>query len=882
MSNKPKLNNSIADHLNSSGVDEHSSVSKNTAVKMLKGISKNKRKLTSDRRLGSQLTLLVAIGMFIMVISVSIGTSIIINQSLTNNFIQNGKNIAGVLAEQAALPVLVGSPEGARQAIDVVSSFPSISQMAIYELDGNLLAQSGEAVSWHMDEGQKPYKAGEALLEHDGDNYWQFLSVVQSDNAEPELENLEANHKQDIGIVRVLVSKGQLYSARNNIILGNVIVLLSVASLLVLALNGLSGALTKPLEDFVATMASGARGERSNLRVDLSGSKETQQLSNAFNQMMQVLEDRELQLATARDHALAAAKLKSEFAANVSHEIRTPLNGILGTLNLLGDTGLNADQQDLITLAESSSEALMILINDILDFSRLSLDQSTLSNTEFDLYQLLEELMFLHAQSADAERLDVLTYYDSDLPFVVESDPNKLRQLMNNLINNAVKFTDSGSIMISAKKETDAEGKLWIRLSVCDTGIGISEKDLHTIFLPYSQSDGSMSRKYSGTGLGLAICDKLAELLHGDIGVHSDLGSGSEFYVRIPFSYRVKSAVRSGLGSVYALQDQALLAYGSSEEIRDACQSICGLHQIEANLFDNISELGQYLSADQSDTKPAPIVMLYLSFDDSFDAIWQQVGPAIQAAELKVIIISRDAKTQLKVSDNIVFTRPPLRANAFSSALASLLNLELPKLEGASKTQSYGDMVGYSILLVEDTIVNQRVAKAMLEKLGCDVVVVETGVEALEQVEQRDFDLIYMDCQMPRMNGYDASRAIRQIEGKKGRLPIVAMTANVGQQDRAHCFEAGMNDFLSKPVKLEDLANITRKWIGATRDDLPGDAPNTGAGNKNAEQSFGLISEKGSEKSFDNKNIDQLHDQQANKQSKSNKLANNGVNDARN
>lgn len=771
----------------------------------------------AGRRLGSQLTLLLALGMFIMVLSVSIGTSIIINQSLINNYIQNGKNIAGVLAAQSALPVLLGSPEGARQSIEVVKSFPSVTQVAIYELDGNLLAQSGDAILWHASAKQFDDQGVTTLLEHDGPQYWQFASKVQADSAEPELEDLEANRKQEsqIGLVRVLISKDQLYSARNNIILGNIIVLLSVASLLVLALNGLSRALTKPLEDFVATMASGARGERSNLRVDLSGSQETRQLSNAFNQMMQVLEDRELQLATARDHALAAAKLKSEFAANVSHEIRTPLNGILGTLNLLSDTGLNKDQLELISLAESSSEALMILINDILDFSRLSLDQSTLSNTEFDLYQLLEELMFLHAQSADANVVDVLVDYDKGLPFVVESDPNKLRQLLNNLINNAVKFTDRGSILISAQKETDAEGKLWIRLSVRDTGVGISEKDLHTIFLPYSQSDGSMSRKYSGTGLGLAICDKLAELLHGDIGVHSDLGSGSEFYIRIPFTYRSETSLAPVVNPAFPLEAPAILVYGGSNAIRAACKSICDLHRLKSVICHSVAGLEQHLARVEAAAK-MPTLMVYLSLDEDFEVLWQQLSGLIARYQLTSIVVSRKSFGQLIEQEDRVFIRPPLRASAFSAALLKLWHLEHLLDDETEAVFNYIDMSAYSILLVEDNMVNQLVAKAMLEKLGCQVAVAENGVEALTKIDQQDFDLIYMDCQMPRMNGYDASRAIRQLAGEKSRLPIVAMTANVGQQDRAHCFDAGMNDFLSKPVKLSELASVTQKWILAT------------------------------------------------------------------
>jgi len=777
----------------------------------------------SDRQLGSQLTLLVAIGMFVMVLSVSIGTSIIINKSLTNNFIQNGKNITGVLAKQSSLPVLLGSPAFAKQAIEVVHSFPSVTQVAIYELEGVLLAESGDAIPWvevlPQESLQQTDESSVSVLEYDGQDYWQFSSPVKSDSAEPELEDLEATRKQEnkIGRVRVLIAKDQLYSARYNIIIGNVVVLLIGATVLVLALNGLSGALTRPLEEFVETMASGARGERNNLRVDLSGSKETQQLSNAFNQMMEVLEDRELQLATARDHALAAAKLKAEFAANVSHEIRTPLNGILGTLNLLSDTVLNRDQKELITLAESSSEALMILINDILDFSRLSLDQAELSNIEFDLHQLLEELMFLHAQSADAASLDILTDYDSALPLLVESDPNKLRQLLNNLINNAVKFTDHGSVLISAKKEVDAQGKLWIRLGVRDTGIGISEKDLHRIFLPYSQSDGSMTRKYSGTGLGLSICEKLAELLHGDIGVHSDISEGSEFYVRIPFSYRPELVSPVIKEQTYPLLARPIIIYGSTVEICKACQSLSDFYKMEAEIFLDIAclkvALEKLSASTNTDLNPMPTLMLYCSVDERFESVWSEVEELVQRHHLNTIVVSRTVKSDVIMTDNILLTRPPLRASAFSSAMLSLLDLDQPQNQ-VDDISRLPDLSSYSVLLVEDNIVNKRVANVMLDKLGCDVVVAETGLEALDAVNSRHFDLIYMDCQMPKMNGYDASRAIRQMSGEKSRIPIIAMTANIDPQDRIHCFDAGMNDFLSKPFKLEELSALTQKWVG--------------------------------------------------------------------
>ncbi len=773
----------------------------------------------SRRRLGDQLTLLVGLGVSIMVLSVSIGTSILINKSLTNSFYQNGMHIAAVLAEQSALPVLLGSPEGARQALEVVLAFPSVTQVAIYEANNSLLAQSGEIFAWKTQILDRKGSNELAFLEHDSRKYWQFLSPVYSDSAEPELEDLEANRKQEkeIGVVRVLISKDELYSARNNIILGNIFVSLLLASVLALALNGLSGALTKPLGVFVDTMIAGARGEETNLRVDLSGSKEIRQLSNAFNSMMQVLDERELELATARDQALDSAKLKAEFAANVSHEIRTPLNGILGTLNLLRDADLNTDQQELISLAESSSEALMILINDILDFSRLSLDQSSLINTEFDLHQLLEELVFLHAQSADATKIDVLLCFEVDLPYLVESDPNKLRQLLNNLINNAVKFTDSGSVTIAARKETDAEGKLWIRLSVSDSGIGISEKDLRTIFMPYAQSDGSMSRKYSGTGLGLAISDKLAELLHGDIGVFSEPGVGSEFYVRIPFSYRAHySSERFSIPSGFS---ESIVVYGSTEPIREACKNLCDLHHLQSTIFSELSSLEEHLS--QADMfEGSPLLMFYLSANDDPLFLWDALEGLIERYSVEAIVISREKMEQRFVGQNVSFFRPPLRDSVLKAT--TLRGVNGDEGESGAKSARYSNTLFASstVLLVEDNIVNQRVAKAMLEKLGCNVVVAENGIEALEQAERNDFNLIYMDCQLPRMNGYDATRAIRRLVGKNRHVPIIAMTANVGQQDRAHCFDAGMNDFLGKPLRLDDIAAVTVKWISVKGDDF--------------------------------------------------------------
>jgi len=771
--------------------------------------------------LGKQITNLVALSLFAMVVSVSVVTSLIINYSMTSDFIRNGRNVAAVLAEQASIPVLVGSPAGARQAIEIIEPFASITQVAIYELDGSLLAELGDEVNWAGINRDWMYKLDAATLEVDSKSHWQFISPVFADSAEPMLEDQEALRKQRkaTGLVRIRMDKSQLFEARDNIIFGNFIVLVSFALILVLLLARLTNRLTQPLQKFVKTMTSGSSGKADNLRVDLAGSLEMQQLSNAFNQMMGILEDREAELASTRDQAVAAARLKSEFAANVSHEIRTPLNGIVGTLSLLNESSPDTQQREYIELAESACDALMDMINDILDFSRLSLDESTLATTEFDLRALLEELVALHARSKDVDNIDVLLYYQASLPSIVESDPNKIRQLLNNLINNAAKFTDSGSIMVKAEEQTDDAGNLWIRIAVIDTGIGIDEKDVRTIFLPYAQSDGSMSRKYSGTGLGLAICDKLAELLHGDIGVTSEKGVGSEFFVRIPFRYRQRHVhVNKRLQAAARLP---IGIYSSSSAVLEAANNVCDHWGGKPLEFGSLSALEKALQqqptlfATGQRSGPTSIVLFYLSVSEDTEATLERINALAERFAIYAIVVSRLSLPIQGAPNHLQLIRPPLRLAAFTSAIESARKFNQAAEEGATYSQNNESLLvkGKRILLVEDNEINQRVASAMLKNIGCVVIIAENGLEAVEQIKSGDFDLVFMDCQMPIMNGYDATRGIRALPGKKNKIPIVAMTANIGGHEQVHCFEAGMNDFLAKPVKLPELSALVAKWL---------------------------------------------------------------------
>ncbi|NNC54704.1 MAG: HAMP domain-containing protein, partial [Pseudomonadales bacterium] len=337
-------------------------------------------------RLSSQITAMVAGSLLIAVVATSIVSSILTSSALSNDYMRAGKNIATVLAEQVRVYVLLGNPEGSRRAVETVRLFPGMEQAAIYEIDGNVLSHFGDDPSWPQFDTGSYLALAETQLENETRGYWQFIAPVFADSAEPMLEDQEAKleKKSLIGWVRLRISKSPLYVARNKIIAGNLTVISIFLLLLLFGLRRTGNFLTRPLEDFVDTMQRSAEGQDHRQRVQLLGSREMLQLGNSFNHMMQVLEQREVALANARDQALDAARLKTEFAANVSHEIRTPLNGIVGTLDMLHRSGLNSQQLEYVSLAESASNALVDLINDILDFSRLTLVHSSVNATAFD------------------------------------------------------------------------------------------------------------------------------------------------------------------------------------------------------------------------------------------------------------------------------------------------------------------------------------------------------------------------------------------------------------------------------------------------------------------------------------------------------------------
>ncbi|MCQ4346911.1 response regulator [Pseudomonas stutzeri] len=766
-----------------------------------------------------------------------------------------GQLLAEHLAPLSARPLAAGDAELLERLATRSLEQSDVRAIGLLDALGNPVAHAGPRMR-----GEPPAALADRLSQTRSLRTTRFRLPVHGHHRQLGGQTPPAEDSRLLGWIEVELSHQDTLLQSYRSLLASLLLTLGALVLSALLALRLSRSINQPLEQISQGVAH-IRDGQLHTRLPSFASRELNELADGINRMaaalesareelqqsveqatedlrstMETIEVQNIELNLARKEAVEANRMKSEFLANMSHEIRTPLNGILGFTNLLRKSGLDSRQQDYLATIEKSADNLLAIINEILDFSKIEAGKLVLEQMPFNLRDLIQDTLTILAPAAHDKRLELVSLIYRDTPQALIGDPLRLKQVLTNLVSNAIKFTRSGSIVVRAMLEEDLGDRAHLRISVQDSGVGLSETEQRSLFQPFNQVDNSSSRQAGGTGLGLVISKSLIEQMGGEIGVTSESGQGAEFWLLLDLPKAAEEGdelPRALLGGRTAalLESHELARQSLRHQLED-----CGMQVIE---FANLDALIEEAALRQHGSTPLAVALIGIDTREHPPErlgrqLWElnQQGchalllcPTTELALYHATLAEDLGQLQAK----------PVCTRKLQRALIDMLSPRAQRIEPHGSGVAAGAASrAPRLLCVDDNPANLMLVKTLLGDMGAQVTAVDNGYDALRAVQQDGFDLVFMDVQMPGMNGRETTEAIRQweLEQRQSPLPIVALTAHALASEKRALLQCGMDDYLTKPISERQLAQVVLKWTGLSLNGgeaQPGTLPERGS-----------------------------------------------------